>query len=57
MAGYVDPFAHRLRHEGAGQPSDDADERGDLEPIVDLTDDEAAETEGLGVSDGAPSAV
>lgn len=57
MTGYVDPFAHRLRRQGAGQTSDGADERGELEPIIDLIDDEGAGTEGLGSLDDARSAV
>lgn len=48
MAGYVDPFAHRLRREGGREPSDGTDELDlDLDSVVDLTDGTTEETEAV----------
>ena len=53
MAGYVDPFAHRLRGEGSregGGGSDDVEDEVELE-IVDLTDEPVDETGGSAGAD------
>ena len=52
MAGYVDPFAHRLRGEGSregGGGSDEVEDEVELE-IVDLTDEPVEETGGSGAA-------
>lgn len=46
MAGYVDPFAHRLRREGGREPNDGTDEV-ELESVVDLTEGTTDETEAV----------
>ena len=53
MAGYVDPFAHRLRGEGSREGGGGSDEVVDDEvelEIVDLTDEPVEETGGSGAA-------